>query len=194
MPPKPQTHRSGFWSATLQGENAALNAVSSLDGFADLYREHFVAVYRYHHARTGCVADAQDLTAETFRAALEGFSRYQPAKGSPIAWLMGIARHKLADYFRRAPKDISLEVVAAQPGEGPSPEVQAGQALQLVQVAQALRRINPARAEALALHLYAGLCLEETGLALDKSPEAVKKLVQRGLADLRRILRAQEVE
>jgi RNA polymerase sigma factor (sigma-70 family) len=194
MPPKPHTHHSGSWSATLQGEKAAHNVVSSLDGFADLYREHFVAVYRYHHARTGCVADAQDLTAETFHAALESFSRYQPAKGSPIAWLMGIARHKLADYFRHAPKDISLAAVEAQPAEGPSPEVQAGQALQVVQVAQALRRINSARAEALALHLYAGFCLEETALALDKSPEAVKKLVQRGLADLRRILWAQEVE
>jgi len=98
----------------------------SLDGFGNLYREHVVAVYRYHHARTGCIADAQDLTAETFYAALESYSRYQPEKGTPIAWLMGIARHKLNDYFRRASNSIPLEINEAEPCDQSSPELEAG--------------------------------------------------------------------
>jgi DNA-directed RNA polymerase specialized sigma24 family protein len=38
-----------------------------------LYQDHLDAVYRYHLAHTGNVQDAQDLTSESFRAALEGF-------------------------------------------------------------------------------------------------------------------------
>lgn len=194
MPSKPPTPYPGLWLASNREKSSLEVSIPSLDGFGDLYREHVVVVYRYHHARTGCVADAQDLTAETFRAALESFSRYQPSKGKPIAWLMGIARHKLADYFRRALQTVPLESIEAAASERPTPEVEAGQALQVAQVAEALARINPARAEAITLHLYVGLCLEDTGQALNKSPQAVKKLVQRGLADLRRYLRMEEAE
>jgi RNA polymerase sigma-70 factor (ECF subfamily) len=194
MPSKPQAPHPGLCLSSADEAAAAQALAPSLDGFGDLYREHVVAIYRYHHARTGCVVDAQDLTAETFRAALEGFSRYQPAQGRPIAWLMGIARHKLADHFRRAPQTIPLESIEAATGEQFTPEVEAGRAMQLDQIAAALRRVNPGRAEAITLHLYVGLSLEETGQALNKSPQAVKKLVQRGLADLRRCLRTEEAE
>jgi RNA polymerase sigma-70 factor (ECF subfamily) len=193
MPSKPQTPQPELWLSSASEASTAQALAPSLDGFGNLYRQHVVAIYRYHHARTGCVADAQDLTAETFRAALEGISRYQPTQGRPIAWLMGIARHKLADHFRRAPQTIPLESIEAVIGEQPTPEVEAARAMQLDQIAAALRRINPGRAEAITLHLYVGLSLEETGQALDKSPQAVKKLVQRGLADLRRCLRPKEV-
>jgi len=166
---------------------------SCMDNFGDLYREHVSSVYRYYHARLGYKADAEDLTAETFRVALEGYTRYRSTKGTTIAWLMGIARHKLADYFRR-PSEIPFGEIESLPGDRPSTEAAVGQALQVSRVANALGQINAARAEALTLHLYVGLSLEETGQVLEKSPQAVKKLVQRGLADLRRILLPEEAE
>jgi RNA polymerase sigma-70 factor (ECF subfamily) len=52
-------------------------------------------------------------------------------------------------------------------------------------VAAALRALNPERAEALALHYFAGLGFAEAGRVMGKSEEAVKKLVQRGLVELR---------
>jgi len=169
-------------------------SIANAGEYASLYEQHVVEVYRYHHARTGSVSDAQDLTAETFHAALENYPRYQSQRGTPIAWLMGIARHKLADHFRRAAKFIPLDAIPEKPADQPSPEMLAGLSLRLAQVAAALCRINPSRAEAVALHLYVGLSLEETGQVMKKSPQAVKKLVQRGLADLRRSLQVKEVE
>ena len=94
---------------------------------------------------------------------------------------MGIARHKLADHFRHAQKTVPLEAARVEPGDWDTPEAKIGRALQVEQVAEALGRMNPARAEAVALHLYVGLSLEETGEILCKSLQAVKKLVQRGL-------------
>ena len=40
------------------------------EAFVELYQRHILKVYRYHLARTGNVADAQDLTSQTFMAAL----------------------------------------------------------------------------------------------------------------------------
>lgn len=194
MTSKRQAPDPGRWLSSVSEVLSIKAPAPSLDGFGDLYREHMVAIYRYHHARTGSVADAQDLTSETFRAALEGFSSYRASKGKPIAWLMGIARHKLVDYFRRAAQNLPLESIEKAAVGQSSPEMAVGQRLILDQVVQALHRINPARAEALVLHLYVGLSLEDTGQVMNKNRQAVKKLVQRGLADLRRYLHFEKVE
>ena len=50
----------------------AHQARADADAFAELYRRHVTGVYRYHMAHTGNVKDAEDLTSQTFMAALEG--------------------------------------------------------------------------------------------------------------------------
>ncbi len=152
--------------------------------FTQIYDQHVTRVYRYLLARTGVPAEAEDLTAETFRAALEGYSRFRPEHGSAAGWLVGIARHKLADHYRRRPL-LPLEEAADLPHHAPSPEEQAGDRMEWEQVCAALSRLSTERAEALALHYFAGLGLAEVGRAMGKSEEAAKKLVQRGLAELR---------
>lgn len=152
--------------------------------FTQIYDQHVERIYRYLLARTGVPAEAEDLTAETFRAALEGYSRFRPDDGSAAGWLVGIARHKLADHYRRRPP-LPLEDIANHPHPAPSPEEQAGQRMEWDQVCAALSLLSAERAEALALHYFAGLGLAEVGRSMGKSEEAAKKLVQRGLAELR---------
>jgi len=162
--------------------------------FGQLYEQHADRIYRYHLVRTGDPALAEDLTAETFHAALEGFARYRPGKGSHAAWLAGIARHKLADSYRRRrtlPLDLVDERAAPAASAAPTEET-VQRRLQMAAVAAAMKHISPDRAEALALHFFAGLTLEDAGAAMGRNSEAVKKLVQRGLADLRRSLAAVE--
>ncbi len=154
------------------------------EAFCLLYDQHVERIYRYHLVRTGCVADAEDLTAETFYAALESFARLRPGE-PPLAWLGGIARHKLADHFRHRKRETPLELAEDQAQPFPSVEELAGQRLELARVTRAMRLLNHERAEALALHYFAGLTFAEVGHTLGKSEEAAKKLVQRGLQDLR---------
>jgi RNA polymerase sigma-70 factor, ECF subfamily len=45
-------------------------------------------------------AAARDAVSETFLAAMREIQRFDPQKGSVAAWLMGIARHKIADARR----------------------------------------------------------------------------------------------
>lgn len=153
--------------------------------FTALYQQHVDCIYRYHLARTGDVNDAQDLTAETFHAALENYAAYNPARGNPAAWLSGIARHKLADHYRRSRRVLPIAQVEDQPDPAASPEEASARGLQMAQVSTALRKLPTDRAEALSLHFFAGLSQSETAQVMHKSNEAVKKLIHRGLADLR---------
>ncbi len=56
--------------------------------------------------------------------------------------------------------------------------------LQIEQVAQALRALNPERAEALALRIFGGLSVAEVARTMGKSEAAVKMLVYRAVRDL----------
>ena len=156
--------------------------------FTAVYQQNVDAIYRYLLARTGSPEDAQDLTAETFHAALEGFTAFDPAQGAPVAWLTGIARHKLADHFRRSWRTDPKALVEDQPDRAASPEEASAHRLQMAQVSAALRSLPADRAEALSLHFFAGLSLSEAARVMRRSDEAVKKLIHRGLADLRRRL------
>ena len=71
----------------------ARQAVQSREAFAELYRRNLARVYRYHIAHTGHSKDAEDLTSQTFMAALEGIGSFR-GSGSFAAWLLGIASKK----------------------------------------------------------------------------------------------------
>ena len=156
--------------------------------FTAVYQLNVNAIYRYLLARTGRVEDAQDLTAETFHAALESFAAFDPAQGCAAAWLTGIAHHKLVDHFRRSRPADPFAQMEDQPDRAASPEDASAQRLQMAQVSAALRRLPADRAEALSLHFFAGLTLSEVAQVMGRRDEAVKKLIHRGLADLRRYL------
>jgi RNA polymerase sigma-70 factor, ECF subfamily len=160
-----------------------MNPPLSNPDFGQFYEQNVERIYRYLLARTGSVVEAEDLTAETFHAALEGYARCRPGEGP--TWLAGIARHKLIDSFRHKKNLGPLEWSAERTMDGPSVEDQVGRRLDMARVARALRVLPVERAEALALHYFAGLGMAEIGRILGRSEEAAKKLVQRGLAELK---------
>lgn len=171
-------------SPPLEDEILATRAVDDSSAFAELYKRHFDRVYRYHVAHTGSVEDAQDLTTQTFIAALEGIATYR-GDGSFSAWLLGIARRKMAQLYRSRRPETSLESIQHLPDQTNSPEERSSQNIQLSQISCALRQIKTERAEALELCLYGDLTAAEAGLILGKSEAAIKMLVCRGLKDLR---------
>jgi RNA polymerase sigma-70 factor (ECF subfamily) len=169
-------------------------AISSADAFAELYRRHITRVYRYHVAHTGNTKDAEDLTSQTFMAALEGIRSFR-GTGSFAAWIMGIASKKRLMFFRGTKPDVPLDAALHYPSPDLPTDKAASQRLQLQSISRALRQISPDRAEAISLTFFGGLSNLETGRVLKKSEAAVKMLVSRGLQDLReRTSLALEVE
>jgi len=66
-------------------------------------------LYRYALMQVGNEDVAEDLVQETLLAAWRGRDRYS-GRSSESTWLVGILRHKIADYFRKTKKPVALEM------------------------------------------------------------------------------------
>ena len=89
------------------GRNGDDEGVSAESQFQDapaallaLYDDALPAIYGYFIRRCGDRGAAEDLTSETFLAAMDAARREAPPPMT-VAWLIGVARHKLADHYRR---------------------------------------------------------------------------------------------
>ena len=164
----------------------AQRAITDIEAFAELYRRHLTRVYRYLAAHVGNAKDAEDLTSQTFLAALETIGSFR-GTGSFAAWILGIASKKRLMFFRSKGYrlEVSLDSVIQYPSLSPPTDKAAAHQMQLESISRALRQISPERAEALILTYFGGLTQAETGRVLQKSEAAVKMLISRGLQDLR---------
>ncbi len=155
---------------------------------AVLYERYLERVYRYFYARTGAVQMAEDLTGQTWIAVLESLPRYRE-RGTFAAWLFAIAARRFADACRSQTM-IQVDVDTAgdagdPPDPAPLPEATVVHAEKMAALAQGLRSLPPDRAQAVALHFFAGLDHKETAQAMGRSRIAVKSLIHRALRDLR---------
>jgi RNA polymerase sigma-70 factor, ECF subfamily len=168
----------------LDDNGLAAQARADPEAFAELYRRHVRSIYRYHLAHTGNIKDAEDLTSQTFLAALEGIRSFRGA-APYITWLIGIASRKRALFFRGEKAQAPLEEALNLPATGSDTDKAAARRLQMDQVLDALRNISRDRAEALILCFFSGLSPAEASLVIGKSEAAVRMLISRGLQDLR---------
>jgi RNA polymerase sigma-70 factor (ECF subfamily) len=179
---QPPDHLAGLADDVL-----ARQAVTHRDAFAALYHRHIRSVYRYILARCGHTPDAQDITAATFIAAFKGIETYR-GDGRFLAWLLGIARGQIAMYYRRQKTTLPLEAAEHLAYPGAQPEAVVEDRLRIEAVAEALKTLNPDRAEAVTLRLFAGLEIDEIAQAMERTEGAVRVLVHRGVQDLRKQL------
>jgi len=92
--------------AALGSDGELLASVEAGD-FGVFYERHVGGVTSYVAARVGAPDLTFDVVAETFARALEHRESYDADRGPAIAWLLGIARHLLADAGRRGRVDAA---------------------------------------------------------------------------------------
>jgi RNA polymerase sigma factor (sigma-70 family) len=160
-------------------------------GFAAFYSDHAAGVLAYFVRRTASAELAADLTAETFAAALAGARQYRPEEGEPVAWLYGIARHKLADALRTgtvedtARRRIGMPAIALDDEAIERIESLAALEGQAVVLADALAELPDAQRAALHDRVVLERTYTDIAKDLHTSPLVVRKRVSRGLATLR---------
>src|SRR5437763_1376852 len=69
------------------------------------YRAHVEVVERFIARRVADAHLAADLTADVFLAAIDAARSYDSRRGTPSAWLVGIARNVVSSEFRRAARE-----------------------------------------------------------------------------------------
>ena len=162
------------------------------DNLEDLYRQHAASIWRYVRARVPADDEAKDVTSEVFLRAIRSRERFDPSRGSEGAWLAGIARFTVADWWRRHGREVPMgdvdpEGCLAAAGDGPEDH-----AVRLDAAADVARRLvvlSDREREAVALRFAAGLRPVEVGSVLGISEAAAKMLVHRAVTKLRAVAR-----
>ena len=141
-------------------------------------------MYGYLLPRCGSVADAEDLTAETFMAAVAALARPDPPSVS-VPWLIGVARHKLVDHWRRDERERrGLAAVGPDQPDDPWEEL-----LDTSAAYAALARLPGPQRAALTLRYLDGLAVSEIAELLNRTPRGTETLLVRARAALRRVYR-----
>jgi RNA polymerase sigma-70 factor (ECF subfamily) len=136
-------------------------------------------IYSYVAYRVGDGPDAEDVTSEVFERALRYRKSYDPSRGEPLAWLIGIARRCLDD-ARVRPRAEARE----QPDVS-SPEDLEADALQRLSVAAAVDGLDERSRDLVALRYGADLSARQIGEILGMKTNAVEVALHRTLARLR---------
>ena len=137
-------------------------------------------VYGYVAYRIGDGPDAEDVTSNVFERALRYRESYDPARGAPLAWLLGIARRCVDDLGRRA-----LPAYEFEEEERAGPQDVESEAMQRLTLAAALGRLDDRGRDLLALRYGADLSARQIGDVLGLKTNAVEVALHRTLARLR---------
>jgi RNA polymerase sigma-70 factor (ECF subfamily) len=140
------------------------------------------AVYSFVAYRLGPGPEAEDVTSEVFERALRYRSAYDPQRGEPVAWLIGIARRCLADApsTTAGDADSSVDVASAADLEADT--------VRRMTVAAALEDLDERGRELVALRFGADLTARQIGDVLGMKTNAVEVALHRTLGQLRSTL------
>jgi RNA polymerase sigma-70 factor (ECF subfamily) len=136
-------------------------------------------VYSYVAYRIGDGVEAQDVTSETFERALRRRETYDPSKGTPIAWLLGIARRCLSDTLASR-----LPTVDELPDRADDRDT-AESAVQRLTLAEAIAKLDEREQDLIALRYGADLTARRIGEMLGMQTNAVEVALHRALTRLR---------
>ena len=180
---------------TFSGERLDAVVAEAVAGDRDALREVLEIirpiVVRYCRARVGTTErsglSADDVAQEVCLAAITALPRYKDQGRPFLAFVYGIAAHKVADAHRAAgrnradPTDVVPERHAAEAG----PEQMALDAESSARMNKLLAVLPDKQREILILRVVVGMSAEETAEAVGSTPGAVRVAQHRALARLK---------
>ena len=158
-------------------------------GLLKLYDDALPHVYGYLLARCGDTATAEDLTSESFLAAVDAV-RKPGAPEASVPWLIGVARHKLADHWRRtAREERGLRLLNGELATSDDPW---DTVVDRIRAREVLEQLGAHHRAALTLRYLDGLPVPEVARHLDRTLHATEALLVRARAAFRRIYEGEE--
>lgn len=175
----------------LGGEEAA---------WEDLVKVHTRRVYSICFRFTNSDQEAQDLTQEVFLRVFRSLKSFRAGEGSFTVWLARLSRNLLIDHYRRTKLDRATDSIEEQlpmleektamiaRTEGLVAGREASELLQ-----GALQKLSPELRETVILRDLEELEYREIAQVLNVPEGTVKSRLNRGRAELARVLRRQKV-
>ena len=153
-----------------------------------VYREQYPRLYNFFRYRLGNDVQAEDLTAEVFERAWRNRDQYHDDMGQFEAWLFGIARNVVANYFRKAGKTMTEpslhtfeQILATPDDEALETHVQHTQDIE--QLALLLNHLTDRERELIAFKYGSGLNNRQiahlTGMSESNVGTSIHRMVQK---------------
>jgi RNA polymerase sigma factor (sigma-70 family) len=168
----------------------------------EIVQRHHRRIYNVCYRFAGDSDNAQDLTQEVFIKMYRTLSSYDSSKGAFMTWVTTITRNLLVDHFRKSKGDritdsldsVSSEHEDAQPlseqiadrSVAPDAAVQSRETREMVHFA--LQKLSPELREAVILRDLQDMDYREIATALRVPEGTVKSRINRGRAELARLL------
>ena len=180
---------------TIPGERLDAAVAEAVAGSRDALREVVETirpvVVRYVRARVGTAErsglSADDVAQEVCLAAIQALPRYRDQGRPFMAFVYGIASHKVADARRAAARNRTdpTDAVPERFSLDSGPEQLAIQSDSAARMNKLLAVLPEKQREILTLRIVVGLSAEETADAVGSTPGAVRVAQHRALARLK---------
>lgn len=166
----------------------------------DLVKLHTRRVYAICYRFTNSDSEAQDLTQDVFLRVFKNLKSFRSGEGSFVVWLTRLTRNLLIDHYRRTRLDRATDSLDDQ---APMLEEKTAmmsrtdgmlagrEASELLQ--QALQKLSPELRETVILRDLEELDYKEIAQVLNVPEGTVKSRLNRGRAELARILKRQKI-
>ena len=166
-----------------------------------LVRVHTRHVYALCYRFTGSSAESQDLTQEVFVRVFRTLKSFRSTEGSFGTWLTRVTRNLLIDHYRRTRQERVTDSIEEQlptlgqegggAGMRPDQALAGREASEILQAA--LQKLSPDLREAVILRDLQDMEYREIADILRIPEGTVKSRLNRGRAELARVLRRQKV-
>lgn len=147
-------------------------------------------IYRYVLARLVDRDCAEDVTQEVTMVVVSALPRYVDTGRSPLAWIFGIAQHKVSEAHRSGGRrrETVVDQVPDRRDDRSAPDITVCALETARELTAMLDQLPPPQGEILRLRVAAGLSAEETGAVLGMTAGAVRIAQHRALTKLRAAL------
>lgn len=167
----------------------------------ELVRVHTRQVYGLCFRFTNSGSEAQDLTQEVFLRVFRTIRSFRSTEGSFTTWLSRVTRNLLIDHYRRTRQERvtdsieeqlpMLEEEGAAASARPDHQLAGREASEILQIT--LQKLSPDLREAVILRDLQELEYREIADVLGIPEGTVKSRINRGRAELARLLRKQKL-
>jgi len=168
----------------------------------EIVRRYHRRIYNICYRFAGSADDAQDLTQDVFIKMYKTLSSYEVDRGAFMTWVTTITRNLLVDHFRKTKADRLTDSLDSAPSEHedamplsdqiadkglpPDARVQTREAAEAVH--EALQKLSPELREAVILRDLQDMDYREIATVLKVPEGTVKSRINRGRAELARLL------